>query len=267
MSDFIRTLFNADELVCAGNLYETGMRKPQHAEGCEFVAINPLQGKRCDANVTAFRNILIEADTLAPDLQLARMTGLAMPYSTAVHSGGKSIHFVIALTEALPSRAAYDVLTRCVFRALEKLGYPVDDACKNPSRFTRMPGTIRPDKGTAQALLEVKGRVTLAQLEAWLDKHGFSIETQSERVYDQPRSQWQRMLSGLTMNFLMCGAEQGQKHRACTRAAADMADCNVQKEEAFRRISSAPGISQEQHTRDEIRDLVNWAYRKKQNAS
>jgi hypothetical protein len=264
---FLNTLFNDDEQVCAGNLYETGLRKPQLAEGCEFIAINPLAVSRADANCTAFRNILVEADTLAPDIQLARMKGLAMPYSTAVHSGGKSIHFIIALAETLPNRATYDALTRCIFRALEKLGYPVDDACKNPSRFTRMPGIIRPDKGTVQALLETRGRVHLASIEAWLDSHGFSIQTQAERVYDQPRSNWQRMLSGWTMNFLDGGAPDGQKHRACTRAAAEMADCNVQKEDAFRRISTAPGISQEYGTQQEIRQLINWAYKKKESQS
>jgi hypothetical protein len=129
----------------------------------EKFCINPLRGSRLDENVTAFRNILIESDVLSLGEQKEYIEGLELPYSTCCYSGGKSYHFIIALTESLPSATEY---TRLVRRVLS--GVPLADQSKaNPSRVSRFPFHLRAS-GQEQTLQEVRPRVPLRVLEQWL---------------------------------------------------------------------------------------------------
>jgi len=72
-----------------------------------LVALNPIQGFRNDADCTAYRNFLVEMDTGAIDEQLEYVKRYEIPYSAAIFSGNKSIHFVISLDQDLPSEKIY----------------------------------------------------------------------------------------------------------------------------------------------------------------
>lgn len=130
---------------------------------------HPLKPRRADANVTAFRNILVEMDkdTLAD--QLAIVNDLGMPYSSCVFSGGKSYHFILSLATPLESRAAYDDMVKRIYRAL---GGRIDPSCKNPSRLSRSPDHLRADKMKFQSLKDLRERVENIDLENWLQEQG-----------------------------------------------------------------------------------------------
>lgn len=146
-----------------------------------FFSINPLDGtkdrdpveayhhvlkpRRADANVTAYRNILLEMDKDSLPSQLAFIQDIGLPYTSCVYSGGKSYHFILSLTRALPTRSEYDSLVKRLYRSL---GNRIDSACKNPSRLSRCPDHLRRDKMKYQDLRELRDRVANEDLERWL---------------------------------------------------------------------------------------------------
>jgi hypothetical protein len=119
--------------------------------------------RRADHNVVCFRNFLLELDDMPLDRQVQYMNE-RLPWTSAVYSGGKSVHFIISLEEPLASEADY----REVAERLHMLAPAADPACKNPSRLSRLPGRIRRDTGKEQALLQMWGRVPNADLFALL---------------------------------------------------------------------------------------------------
>jgi hypothetical protein len=252
--NFNQILFNYDESICAGTRYDTGLiRATELDSSYEFVCLNPLHERRLDANVTCYRNLLIESDLMAVDLQVPRMNGLKLPYSCATFSGGKSVHFIISLETPLDGAAVYSSTMSRLYKALESLDFPADEACKNPSRFTRNPGHVRANE-KEQTQLYIGARIPTATFMEWLDARCPATEP---RTY-QPRSNWHRPLTARTKLFLMMGAQPGQRHRALVCAALDFKDCNVPEDECIRKLSRAPGIEM---TRSAL-DAVRWAYRK-----
>src|SRR4051812_43576848 len=62
------------------------------------------RGRRADCNVSAFRNILVEMDSVPLAEQWTVIRDCGMPFTTSVYSGGKSIHFVISLSDPCANR-------------------------------------------------------------------------------------------------------------------------------------------------------------------
>jgi hypothetical protein len=61
-----------------------------------WVRVNPLDGKGVkDANVTDYRYVLIESDSLPVERQSAHMRELELPIVTLTYTGGKSLHAVV----------------------------------------------------------------------------------------------------------------------------------------------------------------------------
>jgi hypothetical protein len=132
----------------------------------QLVALNPIKGWREDANCTAFRNFLVECDYGTQESQLRYIREqYKMPFSAAVFSGGKSIHYLISLDVDLPNEEAWRVLAEWILKVLPL----ADQKTKNPSRSIRVPGAKRDDK--LQTLVEYRGPVKFADLQAWLDKY------------------------------------------------------------------------------------------------
>ena len=131
-----------------------------------FVALNPIKGFREDANCTAFRNFLIEMDLGPLNEQYAYITRLGMPFSAAVFSGGKSLHFLISLEEDLPSEKVYRIIAEWILSIVTAS----DQNCKNPSRSIRLPGAMR-DNGNLQKMVEYRGAVKMSDMIAWLSKY------------------------------------------------------------------------------------------------
>ena len=114
-----------------------------------FMRINPLDGQGVkDENVTAYRHILVESDTLPLEQQLSIYRELQLPVSGLIHSGGKSIHAWVRVEaqnlEQYRKRCAYG------YEVLEAQGFEIDHSNKNPSRLSRLAGVMR---GTQQQYL------------------------------------------------------------------------------------------------------------------
>lgn len=212
--ELFNTLFDTEkESTCLGHSVYTTALTPlvdtffNRTE--PFFSINPMTGKRADANVTAFRNILIEFDGLPPQAQLEELKDV--PYSTLVWSGGKSFHAIISLETPMPNRRSYDALVRCIQKALPDM----DTATSNPSRFSRTPGVVR-DNGNMQELIEVRSRVSAADIENWLGPAPVESE---DHEYDFPEPGY---ISPWTKSYLRLGSEEGKRNRDLFKAACDL---------------------------------------------
>lgn len=118
-------------------LRDTGT--PQGEAGA-WLRMNPVDGKGVsDGNVTAFRFALLEFDSVPLDLQFSLLARLPLPINAIITSGGKSVHAWVRVNAK--SADAYRE------RVAEMLGllkpYGVDQANKNPSRLSRLPGAQR----------------------------------------------------------------------------------------------------------------------------
>lgn len=129
-------------------------------------SLNPIKGFREDINCTAYRSFLIEMDYGPLPEQIAYVKKLGMPYSAAIFSGNKSIHFLITLDTDLPSEKVYRVFSEWILGVVTL----ADQNTKNPSRSIRIPGAYR-EPGKKQILVEFKGAVKIGQLVEWLNKH------------------------------------------------------------------------------------------------
>jgi len=128
---------------------EAGMDPPQ------YIGINPMSGPGGrDADVEKFLYCLVECDAIDLERQWAGLSEAAavLPVVSIVYSGGRSLHALVRVDAA--DRTQYDERVRLVYDWLERRGLPVDRACKNPSRLTRVPGARR--GGATQDLLYLR---------------------------------------------------------------------------------------------------------------
>jgi hypothetical protein len=132
-----------------------------------LLAINPIEGFRCDNNVTHYRNFLIELDDgdLLEQHNYIRQSGI--PYSACIYSGNKSLHFIISLEEDLLSYQMYYNVAEWILNVLDR----ADKVVKNPSRCVRFPCNVRKETNKEQTLVEFKGNVKNKDLYDWLSKH------------------------------------------------------------------------------------------------
>ena len=193
--NFLETLFEAEEYIFDMRTTETTSRfqfEVSNRLPLPLVCLNAIDGKRdknptrefhrfdrprrADANCVSFRNFMLEFDTvdgrqLTVDEQIDLMERkYKLPYSTAVWSGNKSVHFVISLTEPLEESWWRKIARSLTPSPSERKDFKergqwlgveeADIACKNPTRGTRCPGVIRPDTGQMQELLVLNGRVS-----------------------------------------------------------------------------------------------------------
>lgn len=137
-----------------------------------WIRVNPLDGKGIkDENVTDYRYVLVESDSLPVAQQNALIHDLELPVVTLVHTGGKSLHAIVRIEAA--SREEYRQRVAYLFDVCEKNGLKIDRACKNPSRLTRLPGFQRGDN--MQRLIETN--IGKASFEEWRD---YIEETQDD---------------------------------------------------------------------------------------
>ena len=107
-----------------------------------WIRVNPLDGKGIkDENVTDYRYVLVESDSLPIEQQNALIHDLELPVVTLTHTGGKSLHAIVHI--GAKSREEYRQRVAYLFDVCEKNGLRIDKACKNPSRLTRLPGFRR----------------------------------------------------------------------------------------------------------------------------
>ena len=224
----------------------------------------PYLPRRADHNVSAHRNILIEFDEGTQEEQVARLLELEVPYTTLVDSGGKSVHAVIALSEPLADKEDYVA----VFQAINAVLPGMDPSCKNPSRFTRLAGAVRPETGRVQELLDVRNRVTRERLFRWLARYSDVIEAAEKRLTERRAEQVAANAEGVvkqeTMDFLFgLRGTNGSRHARLYAAVCELRDCGYSYDEAMNKAESAAiahGISLEPGRENEAREIVEHVY-------
>lgn len=234
MIEFLTTLFDHNDNTCFSDTPRgTKVGPLKYGTTMAFFSINPMDPAktRADSAVTKYRSILIEMDKMVLDFQDQYISEIGMPYSTAVFSGKKSIHYIISLETPVEDETTYRNLVRRIYRAVGE--QHVDKSCINPSRFSRFPGHIRHDTGQEQKLLAIKGRVPNAALEEWLQRRGIGTAETWENLTPEPRSTFKNpsRLYGSTKNFLMYGVKESW-NIALFKAAADLCRCGYTEEEA-----------------------------------
>lgn len=258
---FFNVLFNKGENTCAGNKYATTVHPVETIQdgSYPYFVINPLKPgtSRLDINVSRLSNILVEMDHLPLELQRPQVDSLKMPWSTCTYSGGDSYHFIIALQEACKDKADYDQLVRRIYKAV---GKEVDPKCKNCSRFSRFPGFFRWETRKEQALIEVRERISRAEVEAWLLSLGIGPEA-TQKPKPRPLHRFKKLLNVRTLKLLKEGAahmKTAERDKAIQSAAFNMFDCNYSAEDAALLLNAAPlGTSR---TESEIENYVDWLW-------
>lgn len=115
-----------------------------------FVSVNPMKlGGSRDSDVTDFRHALLEFDEISLPEQWAILAGSRIPLAVVTYSGGKSLHGIVRVNAR--DRREFDERVKALYAHFA--AYLPDEACRNPSRFSRLPGARRFDK--RQELLAV----------------------------------------------------------------------------------------------------------------
>ena len=129
-----------------------------------WIRPNPLDGKgQSDRNVSSYRYVLVESDELSREEQERFYRRYELPVACLVDSAGKSLHAIVRIDA--PNEREYRSRVYYLFRFLERRGFPVDGANRNPSRLSRMPGVTR--NGVTQRLLATNiGKPTWSE---WLE--------------------------------------------------------------------------------------------------
>ena len=170
---FYNLLFDEEEHTCFGATAFDNQSYPIldgiNSQTTRFFTINPLvKGRtRKAANVTRYRNLMFEIDNIPVPEQAKLIKDSELPYSTAVFSGSKSIHWIISLTSPLVDRIEYTAVWKACHAALLNNSIEADVATKDPARFSRCPEVIR-DNGKEQKLLKVRNRINFEDLNNWL---------------------------------------------------------------------------------------------------
>lgn len=130
-----------------------------------YVAINPLKpGGTKDADVTAYRHVLIESDEKSLPAQWDLIRQSNIPCTAVIHSGGDSIHAWVRVDAA--DRKEYDERVKILLDHFADYG--VDFKNKNPSRLSRLPNCER--FSGRQELLALK--IGAESFEAWHNSAG-----------------------------------------------------------------------------------------------
>lgn len=147
--------------ITCGDLLKSLEMNPEYIErtvGCwkgecgAWIRFNPLDGNGItDCNVTRFKHALVESDEMPLKDQIAMIRILKLPVSCLVYSGGKSVHAIVKVDAQ--NIEEYKARVNLLYKFLSSQGLFVDNANKNPSRLSRMPGVIRNNK--FQTLLAV----------------------------------------------------------------------------------------------------------------
>lgn len=134
-----------------------------------YMSVNPAVSSdvpRSNANVGRKRSFLLEFDKIPLGDQKRLIDQAGIPYTTAIYSGGKSIHFILKVDKDL-SDAEYKEF----FVKLHAMtGAQADEATGDPARWSRLPSAFRESTGRQQIVLDVRKTVRYEDLRTILSK-------------------------------------------------------------------------------------------------
>lgn len=231
MKKWYDILFQGLELTCmSDSLLATNVAVPRCGKG-QFFCINPLYSKRSDSEVTTYRNILVEFDTGTISEQRKMLEESGLPYSILTFSGSKSLHAIISVEPAIEMEEQYRAIAKAIYAKLPGC----DDKVFNPSRFSRTPEAIR-DNGNEQTLLEIKERVSLDKLLAWLGP----MEILKPRL-ELPKELWgARMMPARVRQFLKFGANDGERNAKLFQNSCELFRAGFTEDEIYDMVLSSP---------------------------
>lgn len=173
MTKFWHTLFDPEDHTCFARHTGDTMTSPiaewyRQSSAISF-SINALaQGStRSSLSVSKFRSFLLEFDTGTPQEQLDYLQRMKCPFTSIVHSGGKSYHMIVTLETTLEDLATYNYVSRWLHSVMALS----DQVAIDPSRMSRYPGAIRPDTEKEQILVYIGSRIPEKTLFGFLDKY------------------------------------------------------------------------------------------------
>ena len=136
--------------------------------------MNPFDGNGCKTeNVTSYRYVLIELDTLTVNEKEALFRKYKLPIACFVHSGDKSLHAVVKVEAR--NLDEYKSRVNFLFNYLSDHGVEIDKQNKNANRLSRMPGVYR--MGKKQRLVDTN--IGLASWEEW---YNYVTKTSNEAL-------------------------------------------------------------------------------------
>lgn len=230
MNTYFDLLFEPQELICVTDTVFGAQTAHIGVSHGQFFCINALNGPRNDANVSSFRNILLEFDQGSIEEQMAIVQESKMPYTLIIFSGNKSLHVIISLETPLANKTEYALL---VHRLYQK--FPTcDKSTKNPSRLSRTPFATR-DNGAIQSVISVNTRIPKEALEAFLGLQLVALPSPKTL----PKAKQRMRLS--TMAFLRFGAPSGQWNISLFKAAADLSRCDTPPDKIIEMLESVSG--------------------------
>jgi hypothetical protein len=222
--------------------------------------------------VICLRNFLIEIDKIPLVQQAEYIEEIKMPFTTAVYSGGKSIHYIISLEEPCKDIKEYRELASFL---MDDIIMFVDENNKNPSRLSRTPDFIRPDTGRKQEILELRKRVTKEEMLTFLEPYGKIRHLKKKAARKAARQKKAKLAhalqSGFVLNaldlinprtkrFLENGAKEGDRHHELKLAMLDLhyngADLE-QIETLVKPAADLSGIGE----RGDVEGIVRWMER------
>lgn len=231
MNNFYNVLFDLGESTCfSANPYGVQVSRvfaeTEHTE--QFFCINPLKSRRKDANVTAYRNFLVEFDGVPLDQQRNIVNMAKLPFSTCVFSGSKSFHFIISLETPVATIEEYKAITRRLHAYLPEM----DKSTSNPSRFSRTPNAIR-ENGNRQDVMEIRTRVPNDHLLGLLPPDT-KVELPPIDLEGKKRL---RILTPFTNYYLNFGEVQN-RNMTLFRVACDMFKAGYSQDEILHKIAN-----------------------------
>lgn len=230
------------------------------SEELTLVALNPIKGFRQDIKCTSYRNFLVEMDDFTTSEQLAYIKKLNMPYSAAIFSGNKSLHFLISLDTDLPSEKVYRTFAEWILNVVTL----ADKNTKNPSRSIRIPGAIR-DTGKMQELTEFKGSVKLNDLVTWLKKYPNSKPKEREERKISESEDFSRIKPKIA-KMVYYGIRPPERNKQWFTVAAEFALTGYEEDrtiEILRPYFSSERDFKEKEWETTIRSAFKYIYERK----
>ena len=212
LKSWLAALFNPDEYIAVvteartkegsakprpggcGTLFRVGdlMADPSKAltkadpDAGAWVTVNTLDPDvwpsthRQAASFSAYRYCLIEADEdgngnpIPIDTQLTMAAKLGLPVAAATWSGSRSVHLICRVDAA--DAGTHRERTQKMIATCRANGFPVDDACKDLARLTRLPGARRGED--TQSLLDFD-----AATHGWDEWRGYIRKHRRSRIF------------------------------------------------------------------------------------
>lgn len=269
---FLKALFNEGEVV---GFKEQAAEKPrsQLTESAEYFVVNPLKdtSSASNENVAAYRNILVEIDTMYLKRQENLIENmLKMPFTTKVFSGNRSYHYVIAFTEDI-GKERYEQFTK----ALKIIIPRADHKCFNPARLSRLGGAIRKTvlktkKPALQEILLVGERVQPVTFATWISRFNdlLMVAAERERLKKARLETMAKEYNGVLAPWVARMLEEGSsatliksRHDTLLAMSVSMRNTNVPYDEAANKLLDfASAIGKDDV--DEVTRIINWAYGK-----